>query len=204
MTMRTRIGIAFFAAALAFGSSLAAAGSVSAADSHTVTVSPSTGLSDGQTVTVTGAGFVETPALYGWAVVQCNATILTDGITLDNALKDCDASGGPDTGGIFATADAGGNLSPISFVVRKSFTTTGPSVPVTCGQAPNDCAILVAQLTTPGGSFVGAAAPISFGTPVKSVAQCYEEFTHDQQHNLRYRLVHLLTCVFTALHHERH
>jgi hypothetical protein len=202
--MRTRIGIAFFAAALAFGSTLATAGTAGAADSHTVTVSPSTGLSDGQTVTVTGAGFVETPALYDWAVVQCNAAILTDGITLDNALHDCDASGGPDTGGTFAHADAGGNLSPTSFVVRKSFTTTGPAVPVTCGQAPNDCAILVAQLTTPGGSFVGAAAPMSFGTPIKTVAQCYQEFTRDHQHSLRYRLVHLLTCVFTALHHQRH
>jgi hypothetical protein len=205
MTMRTRIGVAFFAAALVFGSSLATAGTAGAADSHSVTVSPSRGLSDGQTVTVTGSGFVETPALYDWAVVECSAAILTDGITLDNALKDCDAGGSPDTGGTFAHADAGGNLSPTPFVVRTSFSTTTPTpVPVTCGQAPNDCAILVAQLTTPGGTFVGAAAPISFGTPVRTVAECYRELTHDHQHSLRYRLVHLLTCVFTALHHERH
>ncbi len=193
--MRTRIGIALMVTALALGGSLAAGGSAGAADSHTITVSPSTGLTDGQTVTVSGTGFVETPLVYDWVVTQCDPAILTETISLDNALQDCDATTSPFT---FVHADSAGNLST-PFTLRKSFTTSG-NIAVTCGQAANDCAILVAQVV--GGGFAGAAAPITFGTPVKTVPECYREFAHDHRHGLRYRLVQLLTCVVTALHHR--
>ncbi len=39
----------------------------------------------------------------------------------------------------------------------------GGSHAVTCGQAPNDCAVLVSQLTDGSGFVTGAATPISFG-----------------------------------------
>ncbi|MGZ4737545.1 MAG: neocarzinostatin apoprotein domain-containing protein [Acidimicrobiia bacterium] len=193
--MRTRLGVALVVTALTLGGTLAVGGPAGAAGTHTVTVTPSTGLSDGQTVTVSGTGFVETPIINDWAVGMCSPAILTEAITLQNALHDCDVTTQPFT---FTHADANGNLST-PFVVRKTFSTSGGTV--TCGQAPNDCAILVSQLTGP--EITGAAAPISFGPPVKTVSQCFREFAHDHQHRLRYRLIHLLTCVFTALTHRQ-
>ena len=50
-----------------------------AAAVHAITVTPSTGLSDGQTVTVTGTGFTETPAVNDWSVTECRAGIVDAG-----------------------------------------------------------------------------------------------------------------------------
>lgn len=128
-----------------------------AADAHTVTVSPNTGLATGQTVTVTGDGFVEVPlADEAWSVAQCSAAILAEPITILTALADCDPKSEPRT---IVPADAAGHFST-PFVVRTSFTTS-TDAPVTCGAAANDCAILVAQSTAAG--FVAVAVPITFG-----------------------------------------
>jgi hypothetical protein len=193
--MRTRLGVALIVATLTLGASFAVSGPAGAAAVHTVTVSPNTGLSDGQTVTVSGTGFDETPALNDWAIAQCDPAIV-DAISLDSALRLCDATTQPF---VFTHADAAGNLST-SYTVRKTFSLSGGRT-VTCGQAPNDCAILVAQIATDG-SFPGGAALISFGTPVKTVSECYREFRHDHEHSLRYRLHQLLACVVEAVHHR--
>jgi hypothetical protein len=200
--MRKRVGVALVVAALALGSSLVAGEPAGAAEVHTVTVTPNTGLVDGQVVTVSGTGFDETPAIFDWAVTQCSAAVLSSPIDLNSAINDCDGTSYP---AVFTHADPAGNLSA-SFVVHKTITTglgagTGTT---TCGQAPNDCAILVAQLTnTPnGGVLIAAAAPISFGPPVKTVAECFRDFRHDHSHGLRYRLRHLFVCVITAVRHQ--
>jgi Neocarzinostatin family len=198
--MRHRIGISAIVVALALSGALVAVEPAGAAESHVVTVTPSTGLSDGQTVTVSGAGFVETPALNDWAVTQCTAAILSEPITLITAINDCDATTEP---AVFAHADAAGNLST-SFVVRKSLTTgigTGTGT-AACGQAPNDCAILVAQFAA-GFDFVGAATPISFGSPPRTLKDCFREFRGDHQHRVRYRFRRLLLCISTLRSHHR-
>jgi Neocarzinostatin family len=190
--MRTRIGVALAVVALALGGSLATAGAAGAAGVHTVTVTPSSGLSDGQTVTVSGTGFVETPIVNDWSVAMCDPSILSS-TSFETAIAHCDITTQPF---VFLHADSSGAVST-PYAVRKSFTIEGGAT-VTCGQAPNDCAILVGQLTDQG--FVGAAAPISFGP--RTVAACYREFAHDRQHGLRFRLTHLLACVIAALSHR--
>jgi hypothetical protein len=196
--MRTRIASAFLVATLALAGMAVTSTAAGAADGHAVTVTPATGLSDGQSVTVAGTGFVETPIINDWSVAQCSGAILTDGVTLDNALKDCDVTTQPF---VFVHADAQGNLST-SVNVRKSFTTSS-QIAVTCGQGADQCAILVAQLTE-GGVLTGAAAPISFGPPPPTtIADCFRAFAQDHTHRPRVKAVRLLLCVIGVLskHH---
>ncbi len=127
---------------------------------HAVTVTPTSGLADGQTVTVAGTGFVETPALNDWAVSECRAQVLDQPITLSSALDNCDVTTAP---GVFTHADAAGNLST-DYKLRSSFTLTAGGVgTVDCSVTA--CAIVVAQIVTESVNFVGAGAPISFGPP---------------------------------------
>jgi|GEM_PF-5958025 Neocarzinostatin family. len=126
------------------------------AAAHVVTVSPNTGLTDGQVVQVTGSGFTETPIVNDWSVAQCTGAVVGAVLTLDLALANCDATTQPFT---FVHADALGNLST-TFVVHTSFTpSAGAQGPVDCTVTP--CALLVSQLTNAG--VIGAAAPITFG-----------------------------------------
>lgn len=192
--MRSRIGTAVVVAALALGGSVATIEPAAAAGAHTVTVTPSTGLADGQTVTVSGTGFVETPIVNDWSVAMCDPGIIA-GITLENALQHCDVTTQPFA---FTHADAAGNLST-PYAVRKSFNTSSGAV--TCGQKPSDCVILLAQLTDQG--FVGATASISFGTPTRTLADCIREFLNDHQRGLRFRFYRLLVCVFAVLTQHR-
>jgi hypothetical protein len=197
--MRTRIGIALTVMAVALGGSLVTASPAGAAEVHTVTVTPSTGLADGQTVTVSGTGFDETPLINDWVVSQCSAAILNAPNDVGAAINNCDQSTAA-----FAHADAAGNIST-SFVVHKQLTTglgTGTGS-FTCGQAPNDCAILIAQLADGPTQFVTAATPISFGTPTRTLGDCIREFLGDHQHGVRYRFHRLLVCIFTVLTHHR-
>lgn len=193
--LRTRIGVALTVVALTLGGSLVASAPAGAAAVHAIAVNPSTGLSDGQIVTITGTGFDETPAVNDWSVAMCEPAAL-DIITLENAIQHCDITTTPF---VFTHADAAGNLST-QYAVRKTFTVEGGRT-VTCGQSPNDCVILVAQITTVG--FTGAGVPISFGAPVKTVAECFRDFRLDHTHSLRYRFRQLLICVFTALTHRQ-
>jgi hypothetical protein len=192
--MSRRVGVALMVAVLALGGSLVAGEPAGAAEVHTVAVTPNTGLSDGQIVTLTGTGFDETPLVNDWAIAMCEPAIL-DAISLENALDHCDVTTEPF---VFTPADEAGNIDT-QYAVRRTFVVGGRTV--TCGQSANDCAILVAQISS--GGFVGAAAAISFGTPVKTVGECLHDFFHDHRHRLRFRLRHLLVCVITALHHQR-
>jgi hypothetical protein len=188
--MRRRFGIALIVTALTLGASVATVEPASAADTHTVTVTPSTGLTDGQIVTVSGSGFVEDLLNNEWLVSMCDPAVLTT-IDLRTALDHCDIV----TRNVFAPSDAAGNLS-VQYDVRKTFPLIDGTT-VTCGQAPNDCAILVADVTALG--FFGAAAPISFAQPVPTLGDCVREFLGDHQHGVRFRVHRLLVCIFTAL-----
>ena len=193
--MRNRLGIAAVIVALAFGTGLVAVEPAGAAD-HTLTVTPSTGLSDGQTVTVSGTGFVETPVVQDWALTMCSPAILAAPLTIQNAIQVCAVGDEP----FVLVPPAEDGIITTSFTVRKEFSTN--SGPVTCGQAPDDCVILLAQLTTEAG-FVGAAAPVSFGQPVPTLADCIRDFLADHQHRPKVKLHRLLVCIFTVLTHHR-
>jgi hypothetical protein len=192
--MPPRIASAVLAATLVVAGIGVASAPAGAADGPAITVTPNAGLVDGQSVTVTGVRFTEKALVNDWAVVQCSGAILTDGITLDSALHDCDATTQPF---VFAHADFFGNLSA-TFTVRKTFTTSS-KIPVTCGQGADQCAILVGQLVV-GGGFVGAAAPISFGPPPPStIADCIREFAHDRTDPPRVKAQQLVACVHSVL-----
>src|SRR4051812_5859636 len=130
--MPRRFGIAVVTLVVA-ATGLVGVAPAGAADNHTVTVTPSAGLRDGQTVTVTGTGFTETPALYDWAVTQCSAAILAAPINLNNAINDCNQQ----EPFLFTHADPAGNLSS-PLVVHTTFTAglLAGAHTVTCGQAP--------------------------------------------------------------------
>jgi hypothetical protein len=73
----------------------------------TLTISATTGLTDGQTVTISGAGFA--PNLKGLAIGQC-----VEGYT---GPGDCNLAGGAK----FRDADASGNVASFTVVVKKVF-----------------------------------------------------------------------------------
>jgi hypothetical protein len=73
----------------------------------TLTISATTGLSDGQTVTISGAGFAAN--LKGIAIGQC-----VEGYT---GPGDCNLAGGAK----FRDADASGNVASFTVVVKKVF-----------------------------------------------------------------------------------
>ncbi|WP_411107546.1 enediyne antibiotic chromoprotein [Streptomyces sp. cmx-4-9] len=102
-----------------------AAGPASAA--ATVSVSPASGLSDGQSVTVTGSGYAAGSEV---GVAQC-----ADGIVCNTA--------------VVATADANGAFQ-LSLPVNKNFQATdwatGTAIPVNC--AETQCRVVAWQETT--------------------------------------------------------
>ena len=123
-----------------------------------ISISPSTGLTDGQLVLVTGTGFTEHPNtqfVVDWAITECNSTVLSQPLDPQLVINNCDVTTEPF---VFVHADAAGNVSG-TFRVSTTFTPLGGgAVPVDCTQT--QCALIIAQLTDAG--FVGAAAPISF------------------------------------------
>lgn len=124
-----------------------------------ISVSPSTGLSSGQTVVVTGTGFTEHPLtqfVQDWAVAQCNSAVLTQPLDPVLVVNNCDVATTPF---VFVHADAGGAVSS-PFEVSTTFTPGIGGVPVDC--LATQCALIIAQITDAG--FVGAAAPISFAS----------------------------------------
>jgi hypothetical protein len=153
---RIRVAGAVFVAFVGLG---VAGGAVPAgAAGWQITVSPSTGLADGQSVGVTGTGFTEHPLtqfVVDWAIAECNSTVLNQPLDPVLFTSNCDITTTPF---VFVHADAAGNVAG-TFPVRSSFT-TGNGTAVDCVQT--QCALAVAQITDAG--FVGAVAPISFGS----------------------------------------
>src|SRR6478609_136001 len=73
----------------------------------TLSVSATTGLTDGQTLTISGSGF--DPNLSSIAIGQCTADYV--------GPADCNTSGGA----TFKNADASGNVSSFTIVVKEVF-----------------------------------------------------------------------------------
>jgi hypothetical protein len=193
--MLRRLGIATVTLLVAVGGLTGIGAAPAGAAPHTLTVTPSTGLSDGQTVTVTGTGYTEAPVISDWALTMCTPEILAGDLTLQHAIQVCAVGNPPFT---LVPPSPDGVLTT-SYTVTKEFSTNGG--PVICGQAPDDCVILLAQLTADG--FVGAGTPVSFGTPVPTLAGCIHEFLADHEHPPKAKLQRLLVCIFTVLTHDR-
>ena len=168
-----------------------AATPISFANQHTVTVTPNKGLANGQTVTVTGKGFFENPIGGNWALTTCTREFLSGPFTIQRAVQVC-AVGDPPF--VFVPPTADGNITT-PYTLHQEFSTL--SGPVKCGRAPNDCVVLLAQLTS--SDFQGGTAPISFGKPVPTLADCIREFLGDKVHHPLRRWFRLFVCIFTAL-----
>ena len=172
------------AAVLLVGGVAVASEPAGAADGHRLVVTPDRNLVDGQTVTLHGSGYVEdTP---DWAVTMCDTTLLTT-IDLFTTIDHCDLTRLSE---LFAHADANGEFT-LDFQVRKSFPLQN-GTQVTCGQRPDDCAVLVAMMTAEG--FVGAAAPVSFTSPPRTLRDCLDRFLADHERPLLRRLARLIVC----------
>jgi len=137
-----------------------------AQEQPSISVTPSTGLADGQTVTVTGGPF---PPLVGAGVFQCAEPVdLTD---VTSVVSHC-------SGLSVASFDAQGNLVPTSVTVHEVFTAAGGVVPP--GAITYDCTVnnncsvaVVGFLASDQSTLVGAKVPIRFGAePPSSKAAC--------------------------------
>lgn len=107
------------------------------------TVDPSTGLTDGQRVAVTGSGFEPDS---GIAVIQCAVGGPGDGSACDLSSL------------TYAPSDAQGNVRA-SFTVRASLHTSGGTVD--CAAAPGTCMVAVVW---PGDPSSAVVTPLSFAT----------------------------------------
>ena len=139
-----------------------------AAATSTVTVDPSTGLRDGDTVSVT----VSDADFANHSLLQCDAAWLT---AASNTYPDpwgvlyhCT----PEADLVRFTAEPG-TTTTVEMAVRESFTPPfSAGNPVTCGDAPGDC--LIVDIDHVLGQFpagAGGYAPISIeGTPTLTLA----------------------------------
>ena len=123
----------------------------------TITVTPSTGLVDGQTVTVSGTGFG------GFTrILQCGPALGSEP-DLNAAVTHCDL-------GQFVNPnlDAQGNVPPTPFIVTETLPTSAGTVDCTTSQ----CVILIGGLGGGPDGFVTAVEPIRFGvaTPATKAA----------------------------------
>jgi hypothetical protein len=161
MDRRVRIGLASVCAAvfLALMPQMA-----HAQETPSLTVTPNTGLTDGQVVSLAGTGF---GGLISVAVLECPPQFADrTEFTITEVLGSCGFIGFTDAVDI----DAAGNLTG-SAAVQEVFTPSsgGPSYDCT---VRNDCVILVAGLGGPS-ELAGATAPIRFGPEVPtSKAAC--------------------------------
>ncbi len=120
-----------------------------------VTVTPSTGLSNGDTVDVSGSGFTA-GATIGMAVCTAATT----------SINNCDISH-PN----LQTADANGGFQT-TFVVNDQFTTS--SGPVDCAAAPGTCVLGVANI---GDYIEFSLTPLSFGPDISVLDTTLDEGT---------------------------
>ena len=153
MTLRLRTGLTALVAVVLVA--LMAQGA-RAQEQPSISVTPSTGLEDGQTVTVTAGPF---PPLVGAGVFQCAEPVdLTDVLSV---VSHCTGLSG-------ASFDAQGNLVPTSVTVHEVFTSAGGVVPP--GAITYDCTVsnncsvaVVGFLASDQSTLVGAKVPIRFG-----------------------------------------
>jgi hypothetical protein len=138
------------------------------AATSTVTVDPSTGVRDGDTVSVT----VSEADFTNHSLFQCDAAWLTAPTNAYpepwGVLQHCT----PDAAAAAFTAEPGATTT-VEMTARESFTPLlGSGDPVTCGDSPDDC--LIVDVDHVLGQFpagVGGYAPLSIeGTPTLDLA----------------------------------
>ncbi|TAM93253.1 MAG: hypothetical protein EPN43_01010 [Jatrophihabitans sp.] len=148
---RWRLGAAAAGAVAAVGAAVLAFASPAAA-APSLTVTPSTGLTNGQSVTVTLSGF---PANAGGInIVQCLAS--------GTGAADCDVNDAQ----LGKTADASGSLT-VTMPVRSTFTGLGASTPIDCTK--QQC-MIAANVGTSSNPNESAEANISFGSPAAAAS----------------------------------
>jgi hypothetical protein len=135
-----------------------------AQEEPSISVAPSTGLADGQTVTVSGGPF---PALVGAVVAQCAEPVDQ---TVESVVSRCQFS-------FEARFDAEGNLVPASLTVHEIITSVGGPLPggsTTFDCTVDDCSVGVfGFLLSDNSTLVGAWVPIRFGPDVPTTrADC--------------------------------
>jgi Neocarzinostatin family len=159
--VRLRVCVVLTLAAVALWSAVAPAGAQT--QEPTITVTPNTGLVDGQVVSLTGTGFADISSIAG---LECPPQFggRTE-FTINEVLSSC---------GFVAfageiTTDATGNVTG-SATVREVFETSGGATTYDC-TVRNDCVLLVAGLVS-GAELRGATAPVQFGpaTPATRAA----------------------------------
>lgn len=124
-----------------------------------LTASPATGLSDGDTVTLTGTDLMPTyagpafwlfPSTGGWAIGQCGRGVVDDP-TIYGVFAHCTVSGVAEVAGSTLTAEA---------PARASFTTI-LGTPVDCTAAPDACVMILGRVEQDGAVSIHDA-PVSF------------------------------------------
>ena len=163
--MHRRLVTFLVAAAALLGATVLVPGAAHSQEVPSVTVTPSTGLVDGQHVTVVADGFPE-PTLAA-AILQCPADL--DFSDFIGDFVRC-GLGGPEPVWL-------GNGVPVDFTVFTTQSTVavflgvpGPETLV-CGSEPADC--LIVAFTATRALLTTGSTPISFGPPVPTTkGQC--------------------------------
>jgi hypothetical protein len=190
-----RLRTVLAAAGLMLPAVLLPAQGAAAQEAPSISVTPSTGLADGETVTVTGGPSF--PELRSAPVVECAEPValeITSVVTRCRILAE-------------ATFDAEGSLVPTSITVREVFTASSgfvPEGPITfdCTVA-NNCSVGVFGFL-PDQTFFGATTPIRFGPDVPATrADClnggWRNLANDQGQPFR----NLGQCVSFVVAHRR-
>ena len=150
------------AASLGLLIAMAATEPAGAQDVATITVVPSVGLTDGQTVTVEGTGFAPNTTTFGSLTVGlCPSDVLTD---LALAPYRCGAVAAFPV----AVDDSGAFVTQLQ-VFRSQPTSVGDGTLI-CADAPSGCVVLAVEVTgsLPDVEVIAATAPITFRPETKA------------------------------------
>src|SRR4051812_27668173 len=131
----------------ALSSVLVVASATPAGAAVTVTVDPSTGLADGQAVTITGMGFTPGASV---GAAECSAAVAQS-----RSTSDCDLSNAP-----IVPADSSGTA--VIHLRAKGSITTSNSGAVDCVNAAEPCIIGMGDTTDLMNSEKTGGAPITF------------------------------------------
>jgi hypothetical protein len=152
---------------------VAIAAGAGAADDPSVTVTPSTGLVEGQSVTVVASGFLAASSSGGTFVpraFQCApqfpVSAVFDPTTATTVVDPLLARWCTSLGDFPVTQST---TTSRSVPVTRAFTSPGGES-VRCGVAPGDCLIVVTGVQPPSAAL--ASAPISFAATPPSKAAC--------------------------------
>jgi hypothetical protein len=203
MALIRRLGGAGLAIVLVLGGVAMTGGAAGADATHTVAVTPNTGLADAQTVTVDGTGFTEFGTAGEWTVAECDGAQVDLPLFISNALHNCDVH--PESTVTLVAADASGHLTT-PFTVHTTIAIESGTLD--CRTAPNGCAILVGQLLPGGSTVAGAVVPISFAPPPPppptTIRDCVIALWHGAVAHQPRVLHDFLRCVIGVLREQHH